>query len=833
MANRAIRRERHPTPTLDDLVHTLNGATVFSKLDLRAGYHQLSLAEASRYITTFSTHKGLRRYKRLNFGTNSASELFQHVICEQIKDIPGVMNVSDDLVVFGTTQEAHDRALEAVFKRFSEIGLTLNKKKCKFSKSSISFFGMVFSSSGVSADPAKVKAIHDAPPPTSASGVRSFLGMATYCAKFIPNFSDVTKPLRELTKKNAHFTWGDQQVQAFQKVKDLLTSDTVMAYFDNHKKTELVTDASPYGLSAILSQHTVRQDDRRIVAFVSRSLSPVEQKYSQTEKEALAIVWAVERLHLYLYGGHFTLLTDCKPVEMILNNPKSKPPARIERWNLRLQEYNFSIVHTKGVDNPSDFMSRHPSQDTSNHEEKLATAYVNFVSNHAVPKAMTLLEIETATKEDETMQKLVELITTNSWESFISRSDQTSVNMSEVKRFAKIRNELSVNNDASIVLRGTRIVLPAKLRQKAVNIAHEGHQGIVKTKQLLREKVWFPRLDEEVKGVIGDCLACQASGPDPRPDPLQMSPLPPEPWHTVHIDFCGPFPTGEYLLVTIDAYSRFPEVDIVKSTCATGTINKLTRIFATHGFPKVVRSDNGPPFTSFEFKSFMEECGIKHQRITPLWPQANSEAERFMKPLTKAVRSAHMNGRDWRKELYMFLLNYRATPHATTGVSPANLLFNRAINTKLPQSPPDSKSDKDSVVRERDSNAKAKMKAYADKKRRAQQSEIKVGDMVLMKQRKQTKFSTKFDPVPFRVERMKGTMATVVRNGKYVSRNASLLKKVNCQDDLTEHDEQNDEIDDDEQPANVGAGTTPERRYPARNRRACQRYGQNIHDQGH
>ena len=542
MANKAIQRERHPTPTVDEITHTLNGATVFSKLDLRSGYHQLSLAPESRYITTFVSHKGLRRYTRLNFGTSSASELFQHVISEQIRDIPGVLNVSDDLVVFGKTQELHDESLEAVFKRFANIGLTLNIEKCEFSKDSISFFGLVFSPAGVSPDPSKVKAIHQAQPPTTVSAVRSFLGMATYCAKFIPQFSDITKPLRDLTKKNAQFSWQEEQQQALQKVKDLLTSDTVIAYFDKGKQTELVTDASPWGLSAILSQRTCGQDDRKIVAFVSRSLSSVEQRYSQTEREALAIVWAVERLHLYLCGGHFTLLTDCKPIELILNNPRSKPPARIERWNLRLQEYDFTVVHTKGSNNPSDFLSRHPSQETCQLQEKIATRYVNFISQHAVPKAMSLSEIEIATKEDVTLQKVADLVHTNNWELLNGQNIPPQANMAELKRFAKVRDELTVNADASMVLRGSRIVIPAKLRTRAINIAHEGHQGIVKTKQLLREKIWFPGMDDEVKRIVGNCLACQANGPNQYPEPLQMSPLPPEPWHTVHVDFCGPLP---------------------------------------------------------------------------------------------------------------------------------------------------------------------------------------------------------------------------------------------------------------------------------------------------
>ena len=161
--------------------------------------------------------------------------------------------------------------------------------------------------------------------------------MATYCSRFNANFSDITQPLRELTRKDAKFHWTKDHVRAFNAVKATLTSDTVMFYFDPLKETELTTDASPFGLSSILAQHILGQMDRRIVAYISRSLSDVERRYSQTEKEALAIAWAMEKLYPYLSGGHFTLITDCKPIEMILYNPASKPPARIASWYLRIQ----------------------------------------------------------------------------------------------------------------------------------------------------------------------------------------------------------------------------------------------------------------------------------------------------------------------------------------------------------------------------------------------------------------------------------------------------------------------------------------------------------------
>ena len=255
-ANKAITCECHPTPTIDDLIQTLNGATVFSKLDLRSGYHQITLAPQFRYIAMFATHHGLWRYCRLNFGMNSASEIFLKLINQQICDIPGALNISDDVIIFGKIQDDHDNALKAVFQKFAEVNLTLNKSKCEFNKQSISFFGFVFSEKSISPDPMKVESIEKAFPATTTDAVRSFLGMATYCTKFIPHFSDVSEPLCKLTKKDEPFLWGKEQETSFHTIKNLLTSTDVMAYFDPNKETELVTDASPLGLSAILMQNT-------------------------------------------------------------------------------------------------------------------------------------------------------------------------------------------------------------------------------------------------------------------------------------------------------------------------------------------------------------------------------------------------------------------------------------------------------------------------------------------------------------------------------------------------------------------------------------------------
>ena len=228
-----------------------------------------------------------------------------------------------------------------------------------------------------------------------------------------------------------------------------------------------------------------------------------------------------------------------------------------------------------------------------------------------------------------------------------------------------------------------------------------------------------------------------------------MSPLPPTPWHTFHMDICGPFPAGEYLFVVIDAYSRFPEVDIVHSTSASAIIPKLDRIFATHGIPTVIRSDNGSPFTSHEIGEYMRENGIKLQKTTLLWPQANSEAENFMKPLTKAIHSTHTENKKWTKHLYQFLLNYRTTPHSTTGFTQAELLFNRKVHNKLPQVTP-KHDEKHSQLKENDQKEELKMKQKADKHRKAEPSHIDVGEVILARQRSRISSQQDSDLSPFK-----------------------------------------------------------------------------------
>ena len=762
-ANKAVKREKHLMPTIDDLVADLNGATVFSKLDLSSGYHQLELEPESRHITTFSTHVGLRRYKRLMFGINAASEIFQNAIEEILTGLPGCKNISDDIIVFGATTAEHDQNLYGVLTRLQQHDVRLNKEKCSFSKSEISFYDHIFSREGIRADPKKIEAITNMTEPESVSEVKSLLGMAQYVSRYIPEYATITAPLRALTKKETPWQWSDEQQHAFDRLKDSLTKNHVMSYFNPAQETEVIVDASPVGLGGILAQ------DGKVISYASRALSDVETRYSQTEREMLAIVWALEHFHLYLYGSEFTIVTDHKP---LLGISKSHKPtsARMDRWKLRLMPYNCHLVYRPGKDaeNPADFMSRHPNLQATV-ERNVADEYVNYVCTNAVPKAMTLQEIQAETEKDSTLQSLIKAIETDRW------TDP------EILDYKRLKDELLVYS--GVILRGNRIVVPSKLRERAVELAHVGHQGIVKTKRLIREKVWFPGIDKMVKDKVDNCLACQAVTPSKssRIEPLQMTPLPSGPWKMLAMDFLGPFPSGDYLLVVIDEYSRFPEVEIVKSTSAKSVIPRLDAIFARQGIPDELKTDNGPPFNGVEFSNFAKHLGFHHRKVQPLWPRANGEAERFMPNLEKCVRTAVVEEKNWKQELYKFLRQYRATPHTTTNVSPSEALNGRKLKITLPEVSPTparqpTLQETQKTMAERDAEQKSKIKAYADSKLGTKPSNIKPGDTVLVRQPKKNKLSTPFNPEPLVVEEKKGSMVTASDGFKSITRNSSMFK---------------------------------------------------------
>ena len=254
-ANEAVQRERHPIPTIDEVLHEMNQSTVFSKIDLKWGFHQIELEEKSRSITTFATHCGLFRYKRLMFGITSTPETYQHIIQQVLQGCEGAHNIADDIIIHGPTVEVHDERLLKVMETLREKGITLNPDKSEFGIPRIFFMGHVLSEKGIGPTEEKVRAVVETREPESVAEVRSFLGLVNFCSRFIPDLATTAEPLRKLTRAETPFVWDKEQRESFEEVKRKMSSADALAYYDKDAETVIVTDASPVGLGAVLLQN--------------------------------------------------------------------------------------------------------------------------------------------------------------------------------------------------------------------------------------------------------------------------------------------------------------------------------------------------------------------------------------------------------------------------------------------------------------------------------------------------------------------------------------------------------------------------------------------------
>lgn len=379
--------------------------------------------------------------------------------------------------------------------------------------------------------------------------------------------------------------------------------------------------------------------------------------------------------------------------------------------------------------------------------------------------ALDIEEVVAATDEDPEMQKLKDCILTGKWDN------------EDLKQYATFRLEYSYAN--KLVMRGTKLVIPRSLRQRMCQLAHEGHPGQSMMKRRLRERCWWPGIDQDAVNVCETCEGCRlVQIPDP-PEPMQRRALPDRPWVDLAIDFLGPMPTGEYVLVVIDYYSRYMELEIMHKITAQETIKRLKRIFRTWGPPRTITLDNAKQFVSLEFEEFCKQSGIHLNHSSPYWPQANGEVERQNRSLLKRMKIANALYDDWKAELDQYLQLYNNTPHTITGMAPSELLQNRKVRTKLPQVGDLETVPPSSEFRDRDFERKMLGKEREDERRKAKMSNIGIGDTVLMKNLLPTnKLSTNFLKEKFTVIDKQGSNVTVRSSdsGKTYDRNISHLK---------------------------------------------------------
>ena len=668
--NDNVLREVYPIPTVDETLAQMAGAKIFSKLDANSGFWQIPLSEDSKQLTTFVTPSGRYCFNKLPFGISSAPELFQKRMSHILEGIKGVLCHMDDVLIFGATKEEHDASLQASLKRLETAGVTLNSAKCEFYKDAVKFLGHFVDKDGIRADPSKTEAVAHMEAPQTTTDLRRFLGMTNQLGKFSPRLAELGQPLRELLSSKNTWTWGPEQERAFSNMKEEITKSTVLAHYDPQAPTKISADASSFGLGAVLLQKN--NDEWKPVAYASRSLTETERRYAQIEKEALAATWSCEKFRDYVLGKQFEIETDHKPLVPLLSNKRlDSLPPRVLRFRLRMDKYDFQIKHVPGkLLYTADTLSRAPLPETGNKNvaelREEVEAYIAHVAKQALPAAEqhSLDQYQKKQAEDETCSQVMEYCNSG-W----PRKHQIQPKLIP---YWKIRGSFSVHN--RLLLFNERIVIPEPLQKDVLQRIHEGHQGIERCRTRARASVWWPNINQQITEMVQRCQDC-AKTSQQRKEPLITTSLPERPWKVIGTDLFE-LDKKHYLLV-VDYFSRYPEVIQLNSTTSAVIINALKSIFSRHGIPDVVRSDNGPQYSSIDFAQFANAYGFQHTTSSPLYPQSNGQAERMVQTAKRLIKEA--------KDPHLALMSYRSTPLPWCNFSPAELLMGRRIRTTVPQ----------------------------------------------------------------------------------------------------------------------------------------------------
>ena len=570
--NQVALVDTYPLPLIQDIFASLSNGKSFSKLDLAHAYQQLLLDSDSRPYTTINTHRGLFRYTCLPFGVSAAPVIFQCTMELLLGGLPNVCIYLDDILVTGESEEAHLHNLEGVLERLETAGIRLKREKCAFMLARVDYLGHSILAEGIQPVREKVRAILDAPQPQNISQLRSFLGMLNHYGKFLPNLATLLRPLYDLLQSTKKWNWETLQDQAFSKAKELLSSSLLLTHYDPRKPLVLSCDASPYGVGAVLS-HRMEDLSEQPIAYASRTLSPAELKYAQLDKEALSIVFGVKHFRQYLYGRHFTILSDHKPLQYLLEETQGIPPmasAHIQRWALMLSAYNYEICYKPGADHANaGGLSRLPVAHAASTIPIPGDVLLLFRTLQSTP--INANQIHQWTDTDPILSQVRRNVL-NGW---------VNLDKPELQPYQSQSVELSVQDGC--LLWGSRVVVPEQGRDTIISLLHEGHPGITRMKRLARGYVWWPSIDKDLECAVKMCANCQECHKSPVKALMHPWEWPDRPWTRIHVDYAGPV-KGKMILVMVDPHSKWIDAHVVNSATSQATIGKLQLVFPHMAF---------------------------------------------------------------------------------------------------------------------------------------------------------------------------------------------------------------------------------------------------------
>ena len=458
------------------------------------------------------------------------------------------------------------------------------------------------------------------------------------------------------------YIWGPEHEQAFNAVKEEVSNLGVLRYFDLQAETTIRTDASIKGLGAVLLQHG------QPMCYASKALTDTEQRYSNIERETLGQLWGLERFHYFIYGKHCTVNTDHKPLEAIFKKKLSSCPERLQGFVLRELKYDITVKYVTGAGVPiADALSRVSPQVAS--PNQLPQLDVHHVTKTIPATAARLQQIREETANDPILSKLLEVVQ-NGWPDKREKCPQV------LHDYWNFREELTIED--GILLKGNRIIIPTTLKQEMLNIVHHGHLGQEKCLLRARTSIYWAGITKDIINTVKECDPFQRHHNMQPKEPILQPEPPSYAWQRLSTDLFE-FKGHQYLLIS-DQFSKFPIIRKLSSTNSPAIISHPKSIFAEHGIPAQLVTDNGPQYSSQDFKNFTTSYGIEHITSSPLYPQSNGFSERMVQTIKNILEKCQEEGGD----PYLGVLSYRATPVDHHLKSPAELLTHRKFKTLLP-----------------------------------------------------------------------------------------------------------------------------------------------------
>ncbi|KAL0544114.1 hypothetical protein IC582_019225 [Cucumis melo] len=738
--NKVTVKNRYPLPRIDDLFDQLQGATVFSKIDLRSGYHQLRIKDEDIPKTAFRSRYGHYEFIVMSFGLTNAPAVFMDLMNRVFREFLDtfVIVFIDDILIYSKTEAEHEEHLRMVLQTLRDNKLYAKFSKCEFWLKQVSFLGHVISKAGVSVDPAKIEAVTGWTRPSTVSEVRSFLGLAGYYRRFVENFSRIATPLTQLTRKGAPFVWSKACEDSFQTLKQKLVTAPVLTVPDGSGSFVIYSDASKKGLGCVLMQQG------KVVAYASRQLKSHEQNYPTHDLELAAVVFALKIWRHYLYGEKIQIFTDHKSLKYFFTQKELN--MRQRRWLELVKDYDCEILYHPGKANVvADALSRKVS-----HSAALIT--------RQAPLHRDFERAEIAVSVGAVTTQLAQLTVQPTLRQRIIDAQSNDPYLVEKRGLAEAGQavEFSLSSDGGLLFE-RRLCVPSDsaVKTELLSEAHSSpfsmHPGSTKMYQDLKRVYWWRNMKREVAEFVSKCLVCQqVKAPRQKPAGLlQPLSIPEWKWENVSMDFISGLPRTlrgfTVIWVVVDRLTKSAHFVPGKSTYTASKWAQLymSEIVRLHGVPVSIVSDRDARFTSKFWKGLQTAMGTRLDFSTAFHPQTDGQTERLNQVLEDMLRACALEfPSSWDSHLHLMEFAYNNSYQATIGMAPFEALYGKCcrspvcwgeVGEQRLMGPELVQSTNEAIqkIRSRMHTAQSRQKSYADVRRK--DLEFEIGDKVFLK----------------------------------------------------------------------------------------------------